>query len=85
MLLVQLVKLRLIAEKEIHAPWSTAITDVSNTGGISSMIYLKSLQASLRNFKANIPGNLSDNSKLPLILSSSFLVSFQGTFVLRSV
>jgi len=62
-LLVQLVKLRLISERVIDAPWSGDKAEVDHFMRPPAMFYLKSLEAQLHDFKSNIPSELTDNSK----------------------
>ena len=61
-LLVQLVRLRLIAGKAIDLPWSGA-AEGDHFTRLSAMLYLKSLQAELQSFKSSIPSELASNSK----------------------
>jgi len=63
MLLVQLVKLRLISEKLIDAPWSGAVTHGDQSVRPPAMFYLKSLESQIQDFKSKIPNELADNSK----------------------
>ncbi|KAK9350915.1 hypothetical protein V1523DRAFT_435885 [Lipomyces doorenjongii] len=64
--LVQLVKLRLIAEKVVDPPWSGAAED--HVTRPPATFYLKSLQAQLHDFKFNIPSELTNNKTLLLEL-----------------
>jgi hypothetical protein len=63
-LLVQLVKLRLISERVTDASWSGTMTQADHFAKPPALFYLKSLQAQLYEFKANIPCGIADNSKL---------------------
>ena len=66
-LLVQLVKLRLISEKVVDAPWSGAMVESNSFIRIPAMVYLKSLETQLHDFKSHIPRELVDNGKSFLI------------------
>ena len=55
-------KLRLISERVNDLPWSSSVAE-DTAMRAPAMVYLKSLEAQLQDFKANIPSELSDNSK----------------------
>ncbi|KAL9620371.1 MAG: hypothetical protein Q9160_005071 [Pyrenula sp. 1 TL-2023] len=63
-LLVQLVRLRLLAEKAILVPSSSGAADVDSSARLPAVCYLKSLEAQLRHFKSNIPIESTHNEIL---------------------
>jgi hypothetical protein len=63
-LLVQMIKLRLICEKASHAPWSGFGAEINSIAGTPSILYIKSLESQLQDFKSNVPIELANNSKL---------------------
>ncbi|MCJ1359174.1 MAG: hypothetical protein MMC33_009174 [Icmadophila ericetorum] len=71
-LLIQLVKVRLIAEKVVDLPWSGA-AEGDHFARPSATFYLKSLQAQLHNFKSSTPSELADNHTLLLELYNTEL------------
>lgn len=62
-LLVQLVKLRLISERVIDTPWSGVMNQEDHFIRPPAMVYLKSFEAQLHDFKSNIPSEFADNSE----------------------
>ena len=62
-LLVQQAKLRLIAERVMDAPWSSAMIQVGDSTNPPAMFHLRSLETQLHAFKSRIPSELADNSK----------------------
>jgi hypothetical protein len=82
-LLVQLVKLRLISEKVVDAPWSGSVAEADYYGRPPAIFYLKSLEAQLRDFKSNIPSELMDNSELFSINLIITLLSISKNIFLR--
>jgi hypothetical protein len=72
-LLVQLVKLRLISEKMIDAPWSGAMIQADHSTTPPAMFYLKSLEAQIQDFKSNIPTEVAGNSRSFSVLFSRSL------------
>ena len=61
-LLAHLVKLRLISERVINAPWTGAIIGDCSMR-LPATFYLKSLEAQLRDFKSTISSAWADNSE----------------------
>ncbi|KAL3426139.1 zn 2cys6 transcription factor [Phlyctema vagabunda] len=70
-LLVQIVKLRLIAQRVIESPWSTFATEVDLSGRPAATFYLKSMMAQLQDLKASIPKELADDKTLQLQLHNT--------------
>jgi len=62
-LLVQLVKLRLLAVKVAEAPWALNLTDVEAHQRPPAHFYMKSLESQLLELKANFPSSVSENSR----------------------
>lgn len=62
-LLVQLVKLYLITEKVMKAPWSGNFAEEGCVAGPSAVFYLRSLESQLHDFKSSMPEELRENSE----------------------
>lgn len=65
-LLVQQVKMRLISERVMRAPWSRTVAQIDDSINPPAMFYLRSLETQLHAFKSSIPEELANNSKLSL-------------------
>ncbi|KAL4738265.1 hypothetical protein BDV11DRAFT_190010 [Aspergillus similis] len=76
--LIQLVKLRLIARKALDYPSPTNVAESSYLRP-QATAYLRSLQAQLRDFKSNIPGELT-NKYLLLELHAAQIIIYSIGF-----
>ena len=61
LLLVHLVKLQLVVEKAVQAPWHEERDDPNGSVRVPPIFYLKALQAQLQDLKTRIPPSIQGN------------------------
>ena len=61
LLLVHLVKLQLVVEKAVQAPWHEERDDPNGSVRVPPIFYLKALQAQLQDFKTRTPPSIQGN------------------------
>ena len=75
-LLVQLTRLSLSFERGSDAPWLDFMTETGRSSGPFVMVYLRSLEKQLHDFRSNIPEELKSNSKLFLVFGTIYPIIF---------